>query len=276
MINLTWDAYADYDCDSFNIYRAVPGFVINFPNSLQSGDVLNFAATSSVIQSITFAAVDIDSVVSTFNDNALGAIATKTMAGTAIIIRLTATTDPRLKLYPCTFLTHLGEEPRIIVPGLEFNLIGNVPTAINTTGYSFTDNDGTQYDAYDITSVKSSVESLPSLTLVPQIGTDLLCAVEGRFCDSQNKPVVGLLVTAKVSTNPHTADDRGLYGYPVSTKTDTYGRFSLSLTRNAIYILSIPDVGYNWSVKIPDLPATDFVYLVPTVEDRFSPFGDPQ
>ena len=277
MISLNWDTYADTDCDSFNVYRSVPGFILSYPNDLSAGDVLTFSATDGAIQNITFSAVDIDSVVAIFNDAALGVVATKIQAGTAIIFRITATANPKLKLYACTFLTDADiEAPSIIVPDMNFTLIGNVVTVDNTTNYSFSDPDGTQYDSYEITSVTDSVESLPSIVQSPLIGTDILCVVEGRFCDSQNRPVVGLKINAQVSTQTAYADGRGIYGDAISATTDEYGRFSIALTQNTVYLLSIPDVGYNWNVCIPALPSTEIVYLVPSTEADFSPFGDPQ
>jgi hypothetical protein len=145
----------------------------------------------------------------------------------------------------------------------------------NTFSYSYTDLDGTEFDSYRITSVVSSVESLPSLVQVPQLGTDLLCAVEGRVCDSQNRPVSGLEIKAQPRLLESYSDGHGIDVHQASVYTDGFGRFTLYLPRNTIYLLQIPNVGYNETVCVPDQAAIGFIDLIPTLAGRFSPFEDP-
>lgn len=276
MINLSWAAFNDATADSFNVYRSIPGLTIAFPNTLAIGDILTFAATSLDQQNITFTAIDIDSVVSQFNAAAKGAYAVKDTGGTNILIRTTATQKAKLKLYPCTFLTNTSQAVRMIVPSLEWVMIANVPFVLNTFDYTYDDPDGTELDAYRITSVVSAVESLPSLIQFPQIGTDSLCAIEGAVFDTMNHPVKGMAITAiprlyETSSDSHWVDSHGVRVY-----TDSFGRFTLYLSRKAIYLLQIPNVGYNETVCVPDQPAAGFIDLIPTLAGRFSPFGDPQ
>jgi hypothetical protein len=276
MITIGWDAFTDATATSFNVYRSLPGITIAFPNTLTIGDVFTFSATSVDIQNITFTAVDIDSVVSQFNANALGAYAVKDAGGTNILIRTTATTKAKLKLYACTFLTHIGQAPRTVVPALEWALIGSVAFLTNTYSYTFTDSDGIELDSYKITSVVSSIESLPSLIQRPQVGAGLLCAIEGRVCDSQNRAVVGLVIRAEPRIPETSSDGHGIDYHRSQVCTDGFGRFSLYLPRNETYLLQIPDIGYNETICVPDLPSAGFLDVIPTLAGRFSPFGDPQ
>lgn len=276
MVKVSWAAYNDATASSFNVYRSVPGLTISFPNSLVIGDQLIFSATSLTMQTITFTAVDINSVVSQFNSGAAGAYAALDYTGTKVIIRAKATLNSKFKLYPCTFATHTSQAPRTIVPQLEWSLIGSVNFSANVYSYSYTDVDGTELDSYRITSVASSVESLPSLVEMPQLGTDTLCAVEGRVCDSQNRPVVGMLIQAQPRLPETYSDGHGVDQHYVQVYTDGFGRFSLYLSRGAIYLLQIPNVGYNETVCVPDLPSAGFIDLIPTLAGRFSPFGDPE
>lgn len=276
MISIAWAAYDDVDCDSFNVYRSVPGFVVPFPNALQVNDELRFAATSPDIQTITFTAVDIDSVVTQFNAAAKGMYAAKTDAGDAIIFRLNATSKAKLKLYNCLFLDHVSQSARIIVPELEWALLDNVPLVVNVFEYDYSDLDGTELDSYRITSVSGVEESLPSLVQKPVIGVDLLCAVEGRVVDSVNRPVQGLIVRAEVRVPMAQTDGHGLDGHPVEVKTDDFGRFTIYLPRCGVYLLQIPAVGYNETIQVPDQASAGFLDIIPTLAGRFSPFEDPQ
>jgi hypothetical protein len=276
VISLAWSAYDDADCDSFNVYRSVPGFVVSFPNSLVIGDQLVFSATSSTVQTVTFSAVDINSVVSQFNATAKGIKAYKNNAGTAVIFRLQARTGAKLKLYDCTFLTHISLAPQIIVPQLLWALVGNVPRVDTVFDYTYDDIDGTDLDAYRITSVVGSTESLPSLIQTPMLGTDILCAIEGRVADSQNRPVQGLIVRAQVRVPMTSTDQHALDWHTTEVKTDAYGRFTMYLPRNCVYLLQIPNVGYNEEITVPDKATAGFLDIIPTSAGDFSPYGDPQ
>lgn len=275
MIELDWTAFTDYTANSFNVYRAIPGLIIAFPNGLQVGDILTFAATSVDQQSVTFSAVDINSFVAQFNAGAQGAYAVIDQSGNNVLIRTTATQKAKLKIYPCTAATDLLITPRTIVPALEWGLLTNVPTLLNTYDYSYVDLDGTEFDAYRITSVVGLIESIPSLVQFPQIGADTLCAIEGRVCDSQNRPVVGMLIQGTPRLPETYSDGHGVDVHSVQTYTDGFGRFTLYLSRKAIYLLQIPNVGYNETICVPDLPAAGFADIIPTLAGRFSPYGDP-
>lgn len=276
MIDMAWDTFDDATCTAFNVYRAVPGFIVDFPNSLAANDTLVFSATSPTIQKISFPTVTIDAVVAQFNDLALGIVATKNQAGNAIIFRLSGKRHPRLKLYACTFLTDTGEVPRTIVPRLEWELVGTVTFVSGTTSYTFSDADGTEYDSYRITSVVGSTESLPSLVQAPQIGTSLLCAIEGRVVANANNPVHHLEVRAKIQVPMDCQDGHGIDGKYTFVYTDLYGRFTIYLPRCKGYLLQIPAVGYNESIIVPDQASANFLDIVPTLANDFSPFGDPE
>lgn len=276
MVKIAWNAFKDATCTSFTVYRSIPGITVLFPNALASGDVLTFAATSVDVQNVTIVDPSIDAVISQFNTQAKGAYAIKDTGGTKMLIRTTATSKAKLKLYPCTFLTHTSQAVRILVPALEWVSVSTVTFVSATFSYNFTDPDGTELDSYRVTSTASAVESLPSIVETPKIGTDSLCAIEGRVCDSQNRPIVGMLVRAQPRTPEAYSDGHGVDVHTVQSYTDGYGRFSLYLSRKGIYLFQIPNVGYNEAVCVPDLPAAGFIDLIPTLAGRFSPFGDPE
>jgi hypothetical protein len=274
MITVNWETYYNASCDTFNVYRSICGIVIPFPNSLEIGDQLNFAATSTTPQSITFTAVDIASIVSQFNAQALGAVAVQNQAGTAVLIRCTATHKARFKLYPCTFATHASLTPGITLPGLTWTEITSVARATGVYSYSYPDPDGQFLDRYQITSVKSSVETFPTLVAEPLLSSDLLCVVEGRVTDHTGRPLVSAKVRAQISTPPEHVEEQTLYKDSHYTYTDEYGRFRVPLIRCKIYVLEILDVGYNQSVVVPNLSSANFLSLKPTAKDQFFPFGD--
>lgn len=276
MVQVTWNAFQDTTATSYNVYRSIPGITISFPNALASGDVFTFAATSLDVQNLTFGAVDAASVAAQINSGALGLIATVSTDTTEVFIRCTATTSPKLKLYPCTFLTHTGQTIRTVVPQLEWELVGSVNFLLNTYNYSYSDLDGTELDSYRITSVVGVTESLPSLIETPQIGTDTLCAIEGRVCDGQNKPVVNMLIKAAPRVPEAASDGHSIDVHGTEVYTDQYGRFSISLAQGVLYLFQIPNIGYNETITVPAQTSASLLDIIPTTAGRFSPCEDPQ
>lgn len=274
MIAFNWDTFNNANCESYNVYRAITGIVVN-PASLTPGDVLTFSATSVTIQNITFSAVDVSSIVSIFNASSVGALATASNDGTKVFLRATARRSPRFRVYACTFATHASQAPRIIVPNLEWMPINNTVRTMDIFSYSYIDLDGYLLDSYRVSSITSSVESFPSNLTAPIIGSASLCVVEGRLSDAQNRPLVGAKIKVRISTPMERVQFQGVDGVLLEAKTDAYGRFSIPLTRCKVYLFQIPDVGYNESVEIPDVASINFLRLRPTTEDQYSPYGDP-
>lgn len=280
MTTIHWFSYLDADCSVFKVYRALSGFTISYPNFLVPGDALTFTTGNNEVQTVMFPAVGIDQVVDRFNNEAKGLIAVKSQDGTEIFVRCSAKTKARLKLYPCTFLSHTSIPARVIVPALEFEPVGTVTRINGTYAYSFDDTDGHPLDWYYVTSVSGSVESIPSIMLQPQIPLDQMCVVEGRLTDAQNNPVEQAPVVAELRLPERNTTGltgrSGLLKTNTQTATDIYGRFSLCLVRNQQYLFQIPALGYNEVVTIPNQDTANFLDLVPTLEARYSPFEDPQ
>lgn len=270
MIDLSWLKYDDADADSYKVYRAVPGFIIPFPNSLATGDQFIFSATSADIQTITLGSVSIANVAAQLA-TAKGLEISTNQAGTAIFVRLLATREPRLKLYSCSALTSLGMPPQTIVPELNFVQIASVPIVNTTTEYSYSDADGSPLDSYRITSATGSSESIPSVVVSPVLPGYDFCAIETRFIDVVGRPVVGVEVIAEVATPFCDSTVR----QKVTVKSDTFGRINFPLMQGQQYVLHIPAIGYNEYVTVPAQAAVNLADLTITLQPQFSPFGDP-
>lgn len=275
MISLYWLAFLDANCTAYQVYRAITGLIVPFPNGLGTSDKLILSATSIDTQTITFSAMDIDSMIAQINSTGKGLKASKNLAGTKMFVRCTATHKARMKLYPSSFLTNLGQSPRIIVPGLEYQQVGAVARVNGTYNYTFTDPDGSPLDWYYITSLGTS-ESIPSRAAQPVIPLDLMCVLEGRITDSQNNPAGGAEVIAFLRQYESHEAGENLTKPPVKTVTDSFGRFLLPLVRCQQYVLQVPSIGYNETILLPNQDVANLNQLVPTLAGRFSPFGDPQ
>lgn len=279
MIKLNWSTFEDSTASQFIIYRAITGVAITLADTaFQVGDVLKIQLGNAAVQSVTITATDVNSLVSTINDNLDGVLAAKSSDATMLFIRSTATKDAKFRLLPCTFQDHADQEARTIVPALEWVGIHTTTFVPSTYNYVFTDSDGTEFDAYRISSVDSETEeeSLPSITQYPQLGTDLLCAIEGRVCDSTNRPVQSLKIKASPRLMEEHKSDHEISTQTTEAITDVYGRFVIYLPRERVYLLEIPAISYNEVVKVPDQAAVGFLDLIPTLTGRFSPFEDPK
>lgn len=271
---INWSTFANSDAASFNIYRAITGFVIPFPNSLASGDSLALAAMSSLQQLVRFTAVDIDSIVAAINSQAKGVKAIKNQAGTGVFVRCIAVDDPKLKVLPCTAATKLSLAAGPIGPRGSFQQIGSVAAVLGQTAYSFADPDGDATDFYHITSVSAGVESIPSQDLQPVITPASVCVIEGRITDAQNNPVVGACVKASVEIPVGISDNTGLSKKPVQVLTDYLGRWSLYFVQNQLVLFQIEAIGYNQVIRVPQASFILFEDLKPVDTAYFD--VDPQ
>lgn len=273
MINLYWFSYLDATCPYFNVYRSITGIAIPFPNGLTIADQLIFSATSTTKQTISFTAVDIDSVVHAINAQGKGVAASKSHDGTKVFIRCTARKKAKLKLFNSSFLAHTGLTPQIIVPALQWVNVGNVARLDHTYNYTYADPDGDPLDWYHITSM-GAPESIPSVALQPFIPLELMTVVEGRLTDAQNNPAEYAEIRAKLEMIEETGEHQAMVKPVIETKTDKYGRFSLPLVRCKTYLLQIPSLTYSETITLPDKDAVNLLDLVPTLRDQFAPFGD--
>jgi hypothetical protein len=264
MTKLVWSTFSEADCQSFNIYRAITGIAIDFPNGLLSGDTFIFAATSNMTQMVRITSTDIDSVAAAITAQSVGLSVTKSLSGTTLFIRCSASQNPKLKLVSCSFLMHTAQAVRTIIPRSEFVLIGNQPRVANVFAYQHTDNDGAPSDWYRLTSVKASVESLPTLPMQALISPESLCVVEGRVIDAQNRSVSGAEVRIAVDPQVGVSENTGITTSDVVTRTDKDGRWSIPLPQNQSVLFRIPSIGYNQFVTIPAQAFILFKDLVPT------------
>lgn len=273
-VTINWTSYVDSTVDSFKIYRAITGISVPFPNSLQTGDTFSFSATSQTVQRVTIGATDIASVAAAINSQAQGLQATASQSGLILFVRCTATINPKLKLYPCPFLAHTGIPVQIVVPQLNPTLVTTVASVTPPHNYSYADADGSPYDWYYITSVTSSIESIPSIWQQPLVTPGTLCVVEGRVKTIQNSPIVGALVKASPIGGVAVSDDSGLTFPPITAYSDSFGRWTIPVLQGTQILFQIPAIGYNQVVEIPAQPYMLFSNLVPVNDYYFSPDGD--
>lgn len=272
MTTISWNVFDDSTPDSFNVYRAITGLEINFPNSLAVGNILLFQATTKDLQKLTVTATDIDSIVTLLNAGK-GIKATK--YGTKILVRCTARENPKIKIQPCSFAANAGVASGLYAPKQNFELIGNVPFVLNQSTYSFSDAEGDPLDWYHITALTGSDESVPSIDQQPIIAPPDLCVVEGRITDLQNNPVVGVLVDARIEIPVGEVENTGIVIPNITTLTDCLGRWSLPLLRNQLVLFQIEAIGYNEVLAVPDAPFALFKDLKPVDDHLFAPGGDP-
>lgn len=273
---LKWNAYADAAPDSFNVYRAVTGVVISFPNSIAAGDVFLFQATNRDVQRVTInSAATIDDVANSINQKAKGLKATKSEDGTKLFLRCTAKQNPKLKIQPCSFAANAGISSGLYTAQKEYDLVDTVVFVPDQFYYEFLDVDGDRLDWYRISSVTGGMESLPSIAAQPIIAPPSLCVVEGRISDMQNNPIAGAVVQAKVEVPLGSTDNTGLTLPGITTETDALGRWSLPLIRSQLVLFQIEAIGYNEVLVIPDASYALFKDLKPANDHLFAPGGDP-
>lgn len=278
MIKVNWHTYVDSDCDFFKVYRSICGFTIKHPHLLLSvGDKLIYSTAGGVKREIQFTATDIDSVLSIFEANGRGLSAKISADESSIIIRAAAEKSPRIKILGTNdMMTKLGIDSKaaIIGPQMLWEEIATIPRVPGDLTYSFTDPDGEMVDYYRITHVKGSKESIPSFSMQPKIPQENLCVFDGRITDAQNKPQMGVKITAKLKTALGRAGSQTITTGIISCETDEYGRFSLPLIRKQQYLLSIPNVDYNDIVETPDQPYADLFEVSPTLKSLFGFEGE--
>jgi hypothetical protein len=273
-VTLNWNPFKDTAVDAYHVFRSITGFSIPFPNNLQVGAQLIFAATIPSRQIITLTSTDMQSVVAQINAQAKGIVASAAIAGpAAILIRCTATVNPVLKTFPCTALTQLGIQPKIYGPRQNFVDIGIVPFVSITQSYTFTDRDGVNTDWYYLKTIKNLLFSLPTVALQPSITPPTSCVIEGRVIDLSNNPIVGAEVTAQIAVQGGNHNNAGIVTGAITALTDSLGRWSMSLPQCAFVQFVIPATGYNQAVHIPPVSAALFKHLRPVNDDAWDPSG---
>jgi hypothetical protein len=274
---LKWYQYSDSDAVSFNVYRSIMGFKVPFPNSLEVGDVLIFSATSRDIQRVTISSTSIAAVAENINNQASGLKATVGTNGTDLYIRTTSK-EPKLKLYPCTFLTNVGIAPAVFFPQTNYVLLTNITAYPAQNLYTYTDPDGDPLDFYYVTSLTATVESIPTIALQGVVAPADLCVIEGRVIDFQNNPVPSAVIKAStiapVNHSGNSADAVTPKG-EIRFLTDLLGRWSMVVQQNQLLLLNIEAIGYNEVIQVPLAPFILFNQLVPVKDYLFSISGDP-
>lgn len=82
------------------------------------------------------------------------------------------------------------------------------------------------------------------------------CRVFGDCIDGNGNPLVGITVEASLYRPPHEIIVGGTQYFaigkdPVSTTTNSAGRFSFLLVQDGIYTISIPELGYKERLSVP-------------------------
>lgn len=264
--------YSDADCDSFYIQRSITGIIIPFPNVLEEGDTFKFAATSSKVQTVTVGAdLTAAGIAESFNEQGLGIKATVSSDGD-VIVRTTAKKDAKFRLYASDGADHCELEPEVSLPGLGFEIIGAVSRVDETFVYNFEDSDGDPLDIYRVT----SDSSLPTVKVAPVNALESLCVLEGRLTTASNSGVRDAKIHVELRLPSSQGYSAGLSDNKLTAKTDDYGRFSLPLIRDQLYLIQIPAMGYNEVVRLPNKDVVNLLELVPNTGGQFSPTGDPE
>lgn len=267
MNTITWFNYDDTDADVFKIYRSIPGIQFLFSSLVTSSPSFRFSATSSEVQEILLDTSNIDNLVLSLNQGR-GITSRKTQDGLSVQIRLTAKKDARLKIFKCGFAEDLGiPAGTLFVPQLSFSLIATEPYVDQVLPYEYEDVDGTEFDSYRISSVKSGVETHPSYTQQPLIPGVDYCIAEARFIDIQGRPVHGVEMTAE----PAVLDTSGLTANKITVKSDKLGRVALPLCQRQEYVLHIPAIGYNQFISVPEADFIDITKWAASTKPELNP-----
>lgn len=263
--------------DLFNVYRAITGFTVSFPNTLAASDYLLFQVFSTELQKVVLTAGDIDTVVSDINSQAKGIKAFKNLAGDKILIRTVSNSNPSLKTFDCPFLDKVGIDPQQYVERDAFELVGTVIPVSGTFDYSFTDPDGADNDWYYYTRVVGSNEIDPSADFQPSMFDDSLCIITGSLKTLDNKPIAGSAISAKIEVPPRqVATATPTAGkYAVEAMSDINGMVAIPAYRGSLVLLQIDSIGYNEVVIVPDEPFALFEDLQPVNDHKFAENGDP-
>ena len=274
MNTVRWNVFNDAVVNSFNVYRAVTGVVITFPNAIVAGDRFLFAATSPQVQLVTLTSgtPTIASVAADITTQARGVKVT--VVGNELFIRCTARENPKLKLLDCPFLAHAGQGARIIIPANEWIPIASVPFVAGQFSYTHGDTGGDPLDWYHVTSVTAGVESIPSQNQQALIVPEDFCVVEGRVIDLQNNPIAGAEVKATVMIPVGVSDNSGIIKKSKTVVSDELGRWNLPILQGQQVLFEIPLIGYNQVVLIPTQAYILFKDLVPLNDHYFAPAGE--
>jgi hypothetical protein len=278
MINLKWSSYSDATCDTFQIYRSIPGFILNFPVGAVAGTTLRLQVTSPEIQSVAISSDTAVGVAAELNAGFVGLTATVSDDGSQVLVRAKAHKGPKIRLYPCSFVDAVaGLTPRIITPESEWVLISSIARTPGTDEYSYEDPDGQYADSYRISTVIGSSESIPSLPAKPFIPSPDMCTVEGRLISGVNRPLQNALVRIRPYLAGDSVDSALVHMGSIATRrTDVFGRFKLEVLQGHCYLLEIPAIGYNQVIEVPETNWADITSLASTSKHWFSPSsGDP-
>lgn len=275
MNKLSWTSFANTeDVTEYRVYRSSAGPVLGTLAIVSDPVLIRFAATSPEIQEFEVNCTSEAAFVADFNSKARGAEAV--IDGTlGVIIRATASGPSVLfKTYSSEFWA-LNTIPSgtPFRPGGIFNLVGTVPFVDAETLYEFEDASGIYNDKYRVTSYDGVTESKPSATVANPVppGYDY-CVVYGRFIDPQGRPVRGVRVEAEMAL-AHTC---GMSQNKITAISDDYGRINLPLLQKMNYRVSIPAIGYNEVILIPEERSINIATHPATLGTKFSPFGDPE
>lgn len=276
--NLKWYKFDDTDATEYRVYRSIHGFKVAFPNSLMVGDELIFSATNKDIQKVLISSTDIGAIANNINNQAKGLRADVAANGYELLIRTIADTNPKLKLYKCSFLNNAGIVPGLISPATVWEKIATIPLVSDQTTYEFEDVDGFALDYYKVSSATDVIEHIPSVSQQSVIAPEDSCVIEGRVIDNSNRPVIGAEVRVGIKVPVGVQQNSGILAPNAGTKTvftDEIGRWSVPVLRNQLYLFQIPVIGYNEVIQTPDAPFILFRQLVPVKDHLFSISGEP-
>lgn len=272
-----WFTYDNANAEKATVYRSITGLRARYTGDIVAGDKLIFAATSPKVQTITFTNGDIDAVVAAINAQGKGIRATRSDDCRYILIRCTAKANPRFKLMRCQFATKTNEAPRTIAPLSEWHRVEEKYLNPNQHTYTFYDVDGSIEDWYRITTTEPGCpdESIPTYPMKAMGANAENCTIVGRIQGLDNEDLEGKEVSAEImgTHGVNTADLSEVSEEKVTTYTDEYGRWALSLIKNQLVLLEIPAIGYNEVIRVPDQAYVLFTDLDPVNDHYYSPEG---
>lgn len=255
MIILKWAKYPESDIVKYKIYKSILGFrAIKAAPSLLLGKTLSLKINDGLVQNILFHGTA--NVVDQINASIVDAKAYLSIEDPLYFyFRSNLREEPaKVEILACDSLTVLGLTPHTVLAQSENFLIGEL-VANQQVGATeqFSDQDGSVYDFYAISSVNSvNDESLKTPFKQPVNTGGSLCIVEGFICDLQGSRVPDAEVKITLQQAPKDIDNAFLTKEPIVTYSGPDGKISIPVLRGALVKIEISEVSFSRNVTIPD------------------------
>lgn len=256
-----WKPYQDPAIETYRVYRSFIGFVGKVTSSLAGKTLQLRVGTSSnpgSIQNITFG----PDYLRSLNQQLVGAKAwTGFTDGTFVFRPDNRSLDASIELVGGDALPLLDiGAPRVIDAMSESIAIADIPQQDEKLfEYCYYDHDGSLLDFYSIAPVIAGMEGSKSpFERVVDTGLDS-CVIEGSLVNIHGSPLVDKLIKVSSPFNEYNINEEDWVGLaPSAFMSEHNGRFSFLAIRGTKIRVSIPSIGYEGVMKVPD---QEFAFL---------------